>query len=186
VDDSRLLERVRRGDENAFAELFARHRAAVFRYAAHMGGAGSADDIVQEVFLALLRQPSHYDASRAPLGAYLLGIARRQVFKRIAVPPPAPLDDASEATAGLESPDGNPFDDVSRAETVERVRAAIATLPAVYREAGGVVRAERARLRDGGSGHGVSGRHRPFALASRAGAARRQARRDAIRSGARS
>jgi RNA polymerase sigma-70 factor (ECF subfamily) len=135
VDDSRLLERVRRGDENAFAELFARHRAAVFRYAAHMGGAGSADDIVQEVFLALLRQLSHYDASRAPLAAYLLGIARRQVFKRAAVPPPAPLDDESDAASGLESPDGNPFDDLSRAETVERVRAAIATLPPVYREA---------------------------------------------------
>jgi RNA polymerase sigma-70 factor (ECF subfamily) len=135
VDDSRLLERIRRGDENAFAELFARHRAAVFRYAAHMGGAACADDIVQEVFLALLRQLSHYDASRGSVGAYLLGITRRQVFKRSAIQPPAPLDEDGDATAGLESPNGNPFDDLSRAETVERVRAAIATLPAAYREA---------------------------------------------------
>jgi len=135
VDDSRLLERIRQGDENAFAELFARHRAAVFRYAAHMGGAGAADDIVQEVFLALLRQLSHYDASRGSVGAYLLGITRRQVFKRSAAAPPPPLDDDGDSTSALESPDGNPFDDLSRAETVERVRAAIATLPAAYREA---------------------------------------------------
>jgi RNA polymerase sigma-70 factor (ECF subfamily) len=135
VDDSRLLERTRQGDEHAFAELFARHRVAVFRYAAHMGGAAAADDIVQDVFLALLRQLAHFDASRGPLGAYLFGIARRQVFKRIAAPHPAPLDDDVDSAAGLESPIGSPFDDLSRAETVERVRAAIATLPPVYREA---------------------------------------------------
>lgn len=36
-----------------------------------------ADDIVQEVFLAFLRQLEHYDAARGGVQGYLLGIARQ-------------------------------------------------------------------------------------------------------------
>lgn len=126
---------MRQGDERAFAELFARHHVAVFRYAAHMGGAGAADDIVQEVFLAWLRQLHRYDASRGSVQAYLLGIARRQVLKRLmAADPTVSFDVEGEEAAVLESTDANPFDETSREETVERVRAAIATLPPMYRE----------------------------------------------------
>jgi RNA polymerase sigma-70 factor, ECF subfamily len=134
VDDLRLLERLRGGDERAFAELFARHRAAIYRYALHMGGAAAADDIVQEVFLALLQQVDRYDAGRASLQRYLLGIARRQALRRFT--PPAmdrwPDDDSAATVA---SSGDNPFEALSRAEIAERVRAAIAALPAVYREA---------------------------------------------------
>jgi RNA polymerase sigma-70 factor (ECF subfamily) len=102
----------------------------------HMGGAGQADDIVQEVFLALLRQLPHYDAARGSLQAYLLGIARRQVLKRMAAQHPTmSIDDERGEAASLEFAGASPFDDLSRAEAVERVRAAIATLPAAYREA---------------------------------------------------
>ena len=91
---------MRRGDERAFADLFARHRPAVYRYAVHMSGLEAADDIVQEVFLALLQQLDRYDGSRAPLLSYLLGIARRQVLKRMAGPrldqwPDVDSDDAA-------------------------------------------------------------------------------------------
>jgi RNA polymerase sigma-70 factor (ECF subfamily) len=143
VDDLRLLERMRRGDENAFAELFARHRAVVYRYAAHMCGHGAADDVVQEVFLALLRQLDRYDAGRSSLQAYLLGIARRQALKRLSGPP---LDQWPEGRDGDWAPDSDsarsaadaasdPFEALNRAEIIGRVRACIATLPAVYREA---------------------------------------------------
>jgi RNA polymerase sigma-70 factor, ECF subfamily len=136
VDDSRLLERMRHGDEHAFAELFARHRVPVFRYAMHMGGAGQADDIVQEVFLALLRQHSQFDPSRGSLQAYLLGIARRQILKRAAAQHfTVPIENDGGDVVAIESSAASPFDDLRRAEAVERVRAAIATLPPVYREA---------------------------------------------------
>jgi RNA polymerase sigma-70 factor, ECF subfamily len=133
VDDLRLLERMRAGDEQAFVDLFARHRAAVYRYALHMAGAAAADDIVQEVFLALLQQLDRYDAARASLQSYLLGIAKRQALRRFASPPTDQWPDDDRAVAG--SSDGDPFDALSRAEIAGRVRAAIATLPPVYREA---------------------------------------------------
>jgi DNA-directed RNA polymerase specialized sigma24 family protein len=33
VDDADLLKRARRGDEDAFSQLFGRHQGAIYRYA---------------------------------------------------------------------------------------------------------------------------------------------------------
>jgi len=147
VDDLRLLERVRQGDENAFAELFARHRAAVYRYAAHMCGYDAADDVLQEVFLALLQQLDRYDPGRSGLQAYLIGIARRQALKRLGGPRLDQWPDSGDLGSLADIPEGtnaamwaadahsDPFEALSRAEAVDRVRASIATLQPVYREA---------------------------------------------------
>jgi RNA polymerase sigma-70 factor, ECF subfamily len=136
-----MLERARRGDESAFAELFERHRTAVFRYALHMCGRAAAEDVVQEVFLAFLVQLARYDADRGTLQAYLLGIARRQALKSLTGrraehwPDPIVGSETAVDTSAEPSPAVDPFLASSEAETVERVRTAIATLPAVYREA---------------------------------------------------
>lgn len=133
MDDERLLERMRQGDDSAFAELFARHRAVVYRYAVHMAGHGAADDIVQEAFLALIRQSSRFDPARGTVQAYLLGIARKHLLKRFEMARISePID---EESSRLETSAPNPFEDLSRAEIVDRVRAAIVTLPLVFREA---------------------------------------------------
>jgi RNA polymerase sigma-70 factor (ECF subfamily) len=138
VDDVRLLERMRGGDERAFADLFARHRPAVYRYAVHMGGPDAADDIVQEVFLALLQQLDRYDGSRAPLLSYLLGIARRQALKRMAGPRLdrwPDVDSDAAAVSDAVSAAANPFEALSQTEIIERVRMAISRLSPAYREA---------------------------------------------------
>jgi RNA polymerase sigma-70 factor (ECF subfamily) len=140
VDDLRLLGRARRGDENAFAELYERHRTPVFRYALHMCGRTAAEDVVQEVFLAFLRQLDRYQADRGTLQAYLLGIARRQALRsltaRNAEQWPDSVTSGSETAFGSAEPNPtvDPFLASSEAETVGRVRAAIATLPPAYRE----------------------------------------------------
>jgi RNA polymerase sigma-70 factor (ECF subfamily) len=141
VDDLRLLERARRGDESAFAELFERHRTAVFRYALHMCGRAAAEDVVQEVFLAFLRQLDRYQGDRGSLQAYLLGIARRQALRSLTGRKAAQWPDSSIvdsggalATSAEPTPALDPFLASSEAETVERVRGAIASLPSIYRE----------------------------------------------------
>jgi RNA polymerase sigma-70 factor (ECF subfamily) len=135
VDDLGLLERMRQGDETAFVELFARHQAALVRYATHMCGPVAAEDIVQEAFLALLRQPGRYDAARGSVLGYLLGIARHHAFRRLAAAPEELLDDAraDQSGAAVGAP-ANPFDELSRSETIERVRAAVKALPPLYRD----------------------------------------------------
>jgi RNA polymerase sigma-70 factor (ECF subfamily) len=136
VDDVELLERARRGDENAFSRLFARHQGAIYRYAAHMCGRDASDDVVQETFLALLRQTGRYDASRGTVVAYLFGIARHCVSKRLTARRDAALDDAFDESIGQERPlPPTVLDDLSRAEAIEAVRAAVQALPPVFREA---------------------------------------------------
>src|SRR4029079_6771400 len=83
IDDAALLERARRGDEDAFSELFSRHQRVIFRYAAYMCGADAADDVVQDTFMSVLLKSGRYDASKGAVSSYLLGTARHVVLKRL-------------------------------------------------------------------------------------------------------
>jgi RNA polymerase sigma-70 factor (ECF subfamily) len=137
VDDVGLLERARRGDQEAFSRLFARYQRAIYRYAAYMAGREAADDIVQETFLAVLQQRGRDDAPRGAVLAYLIGIARHRLLKRFASRQETLLaepldDDLHEAVA---SDDLTALDGLARAEMIETVRAAVHALPAAYREA---------------------------------------------------
>ena len=135
VDEAGLLEQARRGDGEAFSRLFAAYQGPIHRYAAHMCGRGAADDVLQETFLAVLRDPMRFDPARGTLGAYLFGIARHHVFKRLrserANEVADELDDVL-ITGAAAQPDV--LDHLTRAETIAAVRDAIASLPAVYRE----------------------------------------------------
>ena len=123
---------MRRGDESAFAAAFAEHRGAVHRYATQMGGAMGADDVVQETFLTVIRQLDRNDASRGPLRAYLLGIARNLMLKRMAMrPPDTPFEPPDEPIAVQQE---SPLEQLTRAEAIALVRMAICTLPEPYRE----------------------------------------------------
>jgi RNA polymerase sigma-70 factor (ECF subfamily) len=141
VDDAGLIALARRGDPVAFSRLFAGFERRIFRYAAHMCGRDAADDVVQETFLAVLRpstslRASGYDPGRGTVANYLFGIARHCVLKRLSAREVATfdLDEHDEQTAW---PDDRPsvLDSLSREETIRAVRAAIASLPAAYREA---------------------------------------------------
>jgi RNA polymerase sigma-70 factor, ECF subfamily len=69
--------------EAAILAAWHEHKDSVFRFAWRMTGSPSvAEDVLQEVFLALLRAPDRFDAGRSPLRAFLLAIARNQVRKR--------------------------------------------------------------------------------------------------------
>ena len=82
--DDELLLRIQSGDEQAFLDLYKRRQAALFRFAWHMSGSSSvAEDVTQEVFLALFREACGYDAERGTLSGYLFGIARKQVLRHM-------------------------------------------------------------------------------------------------------
>ena len=136
VDDAGLLERARRGDEDAFSRLFARYQRVIYRYAAYMCGPDAADDIVQETFLAVLRQTGRYDSPHTTVAGYLLGIARHVAMKRLASrrdDVPAELVDEELGDTGT-TDHATALDDLTRAETIDAVRAAVQSLPAAYRE----------------------------------------------------
>jgi RNA polymerase sigma-70 factor (ECF subfamily) len=66
----------------AFQAAFGQHKDAVYRFAWRMSSSPSiAEDITQDVFLALLRD-DRFDPARGSLRGFLLGIARNLVLKR--------------------------------------------------------------------------------------------------------
>ena len=136
--DNGLLDRVVAGDATAFSGLFRRYQPRVFRFALHMTGSTAiADDVVQDVFLAVMRDAGRYEAGRASVAAWLCGIARNCVLQRLDRDRRmAPLDFG----AALErAPDGNgpaePLAGLLRTERIEALRRAVHALPLIYREA---------------------------------------------------
>src|SRR5919206_3277 len=54
----------------------------VYRFALQMSGSESlAEDVVQEVFMVLMRDGRNFDPTRGSLAAYLYGIARNHVLR---------------------------------------------------------------------------------------------------------
>lgn len=104
------------------------HKDAVYRFAWRMTGSPSvAEDVLQEVFLALVRAPERFDGARAPLRAFLLAIARNQVRKRWEKEPQwDELEDEAFESAPVDPLAG---------EVAELVGRAIQALPPLQREA---------------------------------------------------
>ena len=94
----------------------------MYRFARAMTGSPAlAEDIVQEVFLALMRDLERYDASRAGLRTYLFGIARNLArYKARSVRRLTSLDHAEFAAA---------FEDPARIAFREPGKSPLATMP---------------------------------------------------------
>ena len=140
IRDDILLRRAAKGDEDAFTTLYRRHQAALYRFALRMtGNAWASEEIVQDVFMTLMREPKKYDPERGVLAAFLYGIARNRVMKHLErLPREIQLDDQSESgTRALASLTNvvTPMHWAERQERMEQVRAAVLELPNEFREA---------------------------------------------------
>ena len=138
--DDALLRRAAKGDQESFTLLYRRHQAALYRFALRMtGNSWAAEEVVQDVFMTLMREPKKYDASRGPVGAYLYGITRNRVMKHLErMPRELSLEESNGNGASANESAVNRFTPVHWAEQQERserVRAAVLELPAEFREA---------------------------------------------------
>jgi RNA polymerase sigma-70 factor (ECF subfamily) len=138
--DDVLLRRAAKGDEEAFALLYRRHQAAMYRFALRMtGNTWAAEEIVQDVFMTLMRVPKKYDSTRGTLGGFLYGIARNRVMKHLErLPREVSLEEKNEDGSGPGIVLQDAFTPAIHAEKRERadhVRAAVLDLPPDFREA---------------------------------------------------
>ena len=79
--DAVLIARMQAGDEEALAEVWRRHGSLVFGLARRLtGDSATAEDVTQEVFVALWQQPERFDAQRGSLRAYLGVHAQRRAI----------------------------------------------------------------------------------------------------------
>ena len=138
LNDSELLRSMLAGDEEALSVLYRRRQGAVYRFALQMSGSKAvAEDVTQEVFLFLMRDGRVFDPAKGSVSAFLLGVARNYVLRRLRVEQQlAPLgDDFDDDVPVLHaSTDICPLEDLTRAETIESVRRAVLSLPSKYRE----------------------------------------------------
>jgi RNA polymerase sigma-70 factor, ECF subfamily len=133
--DALLAARLAAGDDRALAEAFDRLGPAVYGAALAVLGEGhAAQDIVQDVFVDLWRQPDRYDPAAATLRTYLTVRARhravdlvRSELRRI-----ARQERHHRLSPAQEQP--SVCDEVTAAEAAKVVRAAVRKLPESQRQ----------------------------------------------------
>ncbi len=138
--DELLLRRAANGDEEAFTLLYRRHQAALYRFALRMtGNAWAAEEIVQDVFMTLMRDPKKYDSTRGTLGGFLYGVARNRVMKHLErLPREVSLEGKNDNGTGhgiVLQDASTPATQAEKRERAEQVRSAVLDLPAEFREA---------------------------------------------------
>jgi RNA polymerase sigma-70 factor (ECF subfamily) len=133
--DDELISRISAGDREAFALLYRRYRADVYRFAAHVSGSPAvADDVVQDVFVAVIEDASGYRANRSGVLPWLLGIARNHVRRWRSQRPLQPLPGDETVAARDLAVEPDPLADISMQRHTTALRRALLEMPVRYRE----------------------------------------------------
>ena len=135
--DDDLLRSISRGDEGAFLAFYRRYQGQVFRFALQMSGQVEiAEEVTQDVFMVVMGSSRKYDPKRGSVAAYLYGVARNFVLRRLQQERPylTTLDDPESEYAGVVAHDPDPLLDLTRNERIESLRRAVLALPPAYRE----------------------------------------------------
>jgi len=131
MDDARLVVRIRTGDEQAMAQLYDRYSPIVYSVALRvLGDTGGAEDVMQDVFMQLWRNPAAFDSSRGSVPAWLAVVARNRAIDAIRKRRPA--DDIADTIVSVE-PDL--VGETERARAVDKVRGTLGGMPAAQRKA---------------------------------------------------
>lgn len=130
VADGMLISRIRAGDEDALAALHDRYAQVVYSVALRvLGETTQAEDILQEIFLQLWRNPQRFDSNRGSLGAWLAVIARHRAIDYLRRRrPESDIEDVIVAV------DANLEQATDRNMAIAKVRSAVEHLPAEQRK----------------------------------------------------
>lgn len=136
--DAELLARIATGDREALAIVFRRHHATVYRFSRQMlGSIEVAEDVTQDVFVALTKSAGRFDPSVASLSTYLYGVARNLVlqrYKRSRARFEVNIDTVTGEDEACLAVSSDPAESIARAHATHQLRLAILRLPVHYRE----------------------------------------------------
>lgn len=125
MTDAGLLEAAARGSHAGFGEIVNRHYQPVYRLVWRMtNGAADAEDMAQEAFLKLWRNPAQVREAAA-LKGWLMRVAANAVIDRSRRPRAAVLDEVPEVA----DPQARPDAPLDRAQAARLVDSRIAALP---------------------------------------------------------
>jgi RNA polymerase sigma-70 factor (ECF subfamily) len=129
-DDAALLALVQKGDEYAMASLFDRYSKVVYSVALRvLRDPASAEDVLQEVFMQIWRNPNGFIATRGSLGGWLAVVARNRSIDALRRKRPSEqVDDMALAS------NYNLADEAERNSLMEKARGVIHQLPIEQRK----------------------------------------------------
>jgi RNA polymerase sigma-70 factor (ECF subfamily) len=131
AEEMRLVAHVRAGDQQALAELYDRYSSVVYAVALRvLQDAAAAEDVLQDIFLQLWRNPDAFDASRGSLGAWLAVISRHRSIDRLRQRRPETDIDNCVITS-----DADLRDQTERSLVIEKVRGALGEMNPDQRKA---------------------------------------------------
>jgi RNA polymerase sigma-70 factor (ECF subfamily) len=128
--DAALVVAVRAGDQSAMSALYDRYSPVVYAVALRvLGDTGAAEDVLQDVFMQLWRNPGAFDSSRGTLGAWLAVITRNRAID--ALRRRKPEHDIEDVVLSVE-PDM--AEEADRVRVRESVRRALEAMPEPQRK----------------------------------------------------
>jgi RNA polymerase sigma-70 factor, ECF subfamily len=134
--DEALVELLARQDVRALETIYARHARAVYSLSVKMlGDPTAAEEVVQECFLKLWRQPWLYQSERGKLLTWLLGVTHHRAVDLLRR---RRLEQRHQISTEVDPPAGaqaDPETHVWGRFQVEAVGRALATLPPTQRQA---------------------------------------------------
>jgi RNA polymerase sigma-70 factor (ECF subfamily) len=125
--DTALLERITASDQHALAELYDRHSRLLFTLILRIvRDRAEAEEILQELFLAVWRKAASYNATLGSPVGWLVGLARNRAIDHLRT-----SGVRARTLESVEPPPGdvNPEEAASRNQERGRVRSALDTLP---------------------------------------------------------
>ena len=131
VNDAALVLALRSGKQEAMAQLYDRYSSVVYAVALRvLGDTGAAEDVLQEIFMQLWRNPGAFDSSRGNLAPWLAVIARNRAVDVLRKR--RPQTDLEDVTLSV-SPDL--ASEAYRGRIAEKVRSALKQMPEAQRSA---------------------------------------------------
>jgi len=129
-DDAALLALVQGGDGSAMASLFDRYSKVVYSVALRvLRDPASAEDVLQEVFMQIWRNPNGFIATRGSLGGWLAVVARNRSIDALRRKRPSEqVDDMALAS------NYNLANEAERNSLMEKARGVIRLLPMEQRK----------------------------------------------------
>ena len=138
-EDADVIRRIRAGDRSAVDDLYQRFRRPAFALARRiLADDALAEDVVQEVFLSVWRDPAAYDRGRGSVASWLLAVVHHKAVDAVRREESQRRRQArAEAELALAAPvAGRDVDEEAWTRVVAgRVRAALGGLSTPQREA---------------------------------------------------
>ena len=124
-DEAALIARVRAGDESAMSALYDGYSGIVYGVALRvLNDTTAAEDVLQEVFMQLWRNPQSFNADRGRLAPWLAVIARNRAIDMLRRRPMEEDIDELPIASSV-----NVEDDSARRMAVDKVRGVLAGMP---------------------------------------------------------